>query len=127
MPPRIFISYRRAEAQHQAKALYGALVRVVQSDDVFMDTQSIPPNTDFVRFLQDKIAHSELVLVLIGAGWAGSLNPRTGKPRLDDGDDFVRAEIKEAFARNIPVVPVLLDGAPMPHSNELPEDIRSLT
>ena len=47
--------------------------------------------------------------------------------RLDNAKDFVRIEICAALSRGIPVVPVLLDGTPMPEVDQLPEDMRMLT
>jgi len=38
----------------------------------------------------------------------------------------VRIEIRKALQRGIPVVPVLLDGAPMPDASKLPKDISML-
>jgi hypothetical protein len=38
----------------------------------------------------------------------------------------VRSEIRHALARDIPVIPVLVDGARLPSEIELPADIRSL-
>jgi hypothetical protein len=46
--------------------------------------------------------------------------------RLDNSNDFVRIEIREALTWGIPVVPILLDAAPMPNPADLPEDIREL-
>src|SRR5262249_5612310 len=41
-------------------------------------------------------------------------------------DDFIVIEIGAALARNIPVVPVLVDGARMPKAGELPESLKPL-
>jgi formylglycine-generating enzyme required for sulfatase activity len=49
-----------------------------------------------------------------------------GKRRLDDPDDFVRQEIATALKRNIPVTPVLLQGATMPSQERLPDDLKDL-
>jgi hypothetical protein len=46
--------------------------------------------------------------------------------RLDKPDDFVRIEIATALRRNIPVIPVLLDGAAVPKADELPEELKDL-
>jgi hypothetical protein len=66
------------------------------------------------------------VLVFIGVKW---LLPRPGsdRPRLWDDRDFVRKEIKLALEGETLVLPLLVDGASMPATNDLPEDIRSLT
>ena len=38
----------------------------------------------------------------------------------------MRIEIGEALARDIPVAPILLDGAPMPDADQLPSDLKEL-
>jgi hypothetical protein len=58
--------------------------------------------------------------------WIDATDPKTGRRRLDNPSDFVRIEIGEALARGIPVVPVLLDGAPMPDIHLLSDDLREL-
>ncbi|MEO7727192.1 MAG: hypothetical protein ABIS45_08055, partial [Burkholderiales bacterium] len=49
-----------------------------------------------------------------------------GVRRLDRPDDWVRREIAMGLARNILVLPVLVDGAKMPLDTELPTEIRPL-
>ena len=66
------------------------------------------------------------MLVLIGAGWINSIDPKTGKRRLDNQKDYVRVEVRGALTRDIAVVPVLLDGAELPDEAELPDDIKGL-
>jgi hypothetical protein len=65
-----------------------------------------------------------VLLVLIGSRWM-ELQP-DGRRRLDDARDFVRLEIAAALARNIRVIPVLLDGVQMPAEDLLPEPMRGL-
>jgi hypothetical protein len=66
------------------------------------------------------------LIALIGENWVSSTDPKTGQRRLEDPDDFVRVEVREALRRGIPVVPVMLDRAPVPAPHELPEDLRKL-
>ena len=54
------------------------------------------------------------------------MTDETGKRRLDDRDDFVRLEIEAALARNVRVIPVLVDGARMPRLEELPPSMGGL-
>jgi hypothetical protein len=49
-----------------------------------------------------------------------------GNRRLDDKHDYVRIEIASSLKRDIPVIPVLVDGATMPAESDLPEDLSSL-
>ena len=54
------------------------------------------------------------------------LDPKTGLRRLENPDDFVRIEIGTALSRGIPVVPVILDDAPMPGTHQLPNELSNL-
>ena len=105
--------------------MYDAFLRVPHAH-VFMDIDSIPAGEDFVAILHDWIDQSDIVLVLIGKDWIGMRDPKTGQRRLDNPNDFVRIEVRKALSRKIPVVPILLDGAQMPHRGELPEGISTL-
>ena len=76
--------------------------------------------------MEQQVGACEIVLALVGPGWIANTDPKTGERRLDNPKDFVRIEICAALSRGIPVVPVLLDGAPMPKMDQLPEDMRML-
>jgi hypothetical protein len=123
---RVFISYRREDSKWPARQIYEAFSRHLPHGQVFMDIDSIPPGADFVEILQGQVRQCEIVLVLVGLGWAGYTDPKTGQRRLENPKDFVRIEICAALSRGIPVIPVLLDGAPMPDVEQLPEDMREL-
>jgi hypothetical protein len=45
---------------------------------------------------------------------------------LENPEDFVRVEIATALKRKIRVIPVLVDGASMPRSSDLPDDLKLL-
>lgn len=62
---------------------------------------------------------------MIGPNWLDARN-ESGKRRLSDPNDFVRIEIAAALQRDIPVIPVLLDGAKVPKSNRLPDELKEL-
>ena len=40
--PKVFISYRRDDSQHQADRIFDALTRVVPKKDIFIDIDGIP-------------------------------------------------------------------------------------
>lgn len=122
----IFISYRRDDSKYQARMIYHAFCQVVAHDNVFMDIDSIPPGTNFRNILKKWVDDCDVLLALIGPGWIDASDSRTNQRRLDNPNDFVRIEIGEALARDIPVVPVLLDGTPMPQIDHLPEDLKEL-
>jgi hypothetical protein len=121
---KVFISYRREDAAGYARAIYEELTERFTPDRIFMDVDAIEPGLPFDEVIRDAVGQCEVLLVLIGARW---LAPQSdGKTRLDDERDFVRLEIAAALARNIRVIPVLLDGAPMPKEADLPEALRGL-
>ena len=66
-----------------------------------------------------------MLLAVIGPNWS-DVRDEHGNRRLDDPNDFVRIEIAAALQRDIPVIPILLDGARIPKAGQLPETSRSL-
>jgi WD40 repeat protein len=97
---RIFISYRREDTSATAGRLYDRLEARFGTDSVFMDVDSIAPGYDFAEAIESAVGSCQAVLAVIGTHW------------LDDPDDFVALEIKAGLDRDIPVIPVLVGGAP---------------
>ncbi|MDX2289993.1 MAG: SUMF1/EgtB/PvdO family nonheme iron enzyme [Hyphomicrobiaceae bacterium] len=126
MSKRVFISYRRDDSRYQARMIHGAFCHVVDRGNVFMDVDSIPLGVNFRKILKGWVDDCDVLLALIGPGWVDATDPATGGRRLDNPSDFVRIEIGEALARDIPVVPVLLDGTRLPHPDQLPADLKDL-
>src|SRR4029453_10343079 len=80
---------------------------------------------DFREVLQERLATCGLMLVLIGPDWLEGKD-KSGRRRIDNPADFVRLEIDAALKRNIPITPVLLQGAQMPDAEQLPPDLAAL-
>jgi len=121
----VFVSYRRGDSEGQARALNFELVKLIGKDSVFMDVDSIALGQDFRQILRQRLESCDLMLALIGPGWLDAKDT-AGNLRLESATDLVRQEIAAALKRNIPVTPVLLQGAQMPSPERLPEDIRDL-
>jgi hypothetical protein len=126
MTPRIFISYRREDSAGDAGRLADHLRQRFGSAQVFLDIETIDPGTDFVQALHAALGETAVVLVVIGPRWT-TLQGASGVRRLDDPDDFVRLEVETALRRNVPVVPVLVQGATLPRKEELPPPLAPLT
>jgi hypothetical protein len=90
-----------------------------------MDVDNIPAGRDFADYLNSQVAACDAMLTVIGPNWL-TVKDENGQRRLDNPEDFVVIEIAAALARNIPVVPVLVDGARMPKASELPESLKPL-
>jgi len=121
----IFISYRRADSAGYAGRIYDRLTAHFGKDAVFMDVDTIEAGVDFVEVLQNAVQSCDVLVALIGRSWL-NIKDVDGKRRLDNPEDFVRIEVAAALSRDIRVIPVLVDGALMPHSTELPENLKSL-
>ena len=122
----IFISYRRDDSAGYAGRLYDRLVAHFGPNQVFMDVEEIEPGLDFVVAIEEAVSSCRVLIAVIGDEWTTGTDA-AGRRRLDDPNDFIRLETSSALQRGIRVVPVLVGGAVMPLSTELPEDLRSLT
>jgi hypothetical protein len=123
--PGIFISYRRTDAKGFAGALLRELKLRFGPAHVFMDVEDIDGGTDFPVALERAVDTCDILLALIGPGWLEARDA-AGARRLEDPRDFVREEIRRALGRGIRVIPVLLDGAPLPPVAALPDDLAPL-
>ena len=121
----VFLSYRRGDSEGQARALNLELVKLIGKESVFMDVDSIALGQDFRHILHERLESCDLMLALIGPGWLDAKDA-AGNRRLESATDFVRLEIAAALKRNIPVTPVLLQGAQMPPLEHLPDDVKEL-
>ena len=86
---------------------------------------SIPLGSDFAEELDKAVAQCQVLLVIIGKTWV-TVTEADGTRRLDNPDDFVRIEVESALKRNIPVIPILLEGANMPKRSQLPKSLHTL-
>ena len=125
MPNKIFINYRREGSIDAAGRLHDRLAQTFGHKNIFMDVEDIPAGVDFAKYLNDQVAASRVFLAVIGPTWLDAKDASGGR-RIDDPDDFVAIEIKAALARDIRVVPVLVEGARMPKASELPDPLKAL-
>jgi hypothetical protein len=124
-PGRIFISYRRAEAEYPAGWLYDRLVTRFGRDQVFKDVDSIELGDDFAAVIADAVGSCDALLAVIGPQWL-TIAAEDGRRRLEDPNDFVRLEIEAALDRNVRVIPILIGSARMPRPDQLPASLASL-
>lgn len=90
-----------------------------------MDIDTIRPGFDFVDEISKAIQSADAVLVLIGDGWSMETDA-AGNRRIGNDDDPVRLEVATALREEIRVIPILVGGAHMPASNDLPADLAAL-
>lgn len=124
-PGRIFVSYRRQDSAYPAGWLYDRLAERFGHDQVFKDVDSIDLGEDFGAAISDAVGECDVLLALIGPDWLTVTGP-DGNRRLDDAQDFVRIEIEAALARNVLLVPILVEGVNMPRAADLPPSLAPL-
>jgi FHA domain/TIR domain len=122
---RIFISYRRGDTTIYAGRLHDSLCMRIGDEEVFMDLDAIEPGADFVEHIEREVGSCEVLIALIGRDWIDARDV-DGQRRLEDPDDWVRLELEAGLNRDIRVIPVLVQGATMPRSDELPGDLAKL-
>jgi len=122
-PLNVFISYRRSDAAGHAGRLYDRLISHFGAEHVFMDIDAIKPSDNFVETIENAVTSCHILVAIIGRQWMQSTD---GGNRLHDATDFVRLEIVTALNLGIRVLPVLVQGALMPQSKDLPEELKGL-
>jgi len=124
-PVRIFLSYRRDDTSGHAGRLYDGLSHRLGAGNVFQDVVAIDPGVDFGEAIVRALDNCDAVLAVIGPAWVTARTP-AGLRRLEQPDDYVRLELSTALARGARVIPVLVGGADVPSSADLPDDMHSL-
>src|SRR5262245_36862704 len=109
MAAKVFLCYRRDDRAAFAGRVQDRLVQEFGRDLLFMDVDAIPLGVNFATALRDAVAKCEVLLAVIGPHWLDARDD-AGARRLDDPYDYVRIEIGAALQRNVPVIPLLLDG-----------------
>jgi TIR domain len=125
-PKTLFVSYRHEDAAGSTGRLCDQIRTRHGSIRLFLDVTEIKPGEDFIDQSMISVASSDACLAVIGKGWLTAHDGK-GRRRIDDPNDIVRAEIAGALSLGIPVIPVLVDQASMPRSEELPVNLRPLT
>jgi hypothetical protein len=122
--PTIVLSYRRNDTRWITAHICEHLETHFGSGNVFMDIDRIPIGHDFREHIRRTLESCDILIAIIGPHWLET--DAAGKSRLENKSDWVRLEIGTALERDIPVVPLLIDNASMPKTEELPGDLHGL-
>ena len=117
----IAISYRHSDTKDIATQIYTRLSASYGRDAILFDIENIPLAVDFRRYIDRTLEDADVVLAIIGRAWMGNAD----NSRIKDKADFVRLELEAAFRREIPIVPILIDGSTLA-LDELPTSLREL-
>jgi TIR domain-containing protein len=122
---KVFVSYRRDDSRLMCDRIYECLQQAFGRQNVFRDIDNIPGGVVWPDYINAAFAKCKVALVLMGPTWL-TIAHDSGR-RLDNPDDRVRIEIETALNRTIPIIPVLLQDAKMPATEQLPESLQKLT
>lgn len=120
-PTRVFMSYRRADDHNFIGRLHDRLCNAFGDDMVFRDIDSIPGGANFRSVILRTLNEVDAVVAVIGPRWVRDTLPG------QESADYVYLELAEALKQGKPVIPVLMEGTPMPAPDLLPADLRPLT
>jgi Patatin-like phospholipase/TIR domain len=118
--PKIVISYRRADSEGITGRIVDRLVQQYGKDSVFVDIDNVPYGIDFRDYIQGALDKSDVMIEVIGPRWVGRSR---SSARIKEISDPVRVEVETALKKGIPIIPVLVDGASMPRSSDLPKGL----
>lgn len=119
---KIFISYRRSDADVVAHRMFDWLVEEFGSDAVFIDIDRLPLGGDFRSHINEQILQASLILAVIGDTWLDSL-----RRRGSESQDWVRFELETALDIGKHIIPILIDRTPMPDVHQLPPSLSQLS
>ena len=91
-----------------------------------MDVGAISVGDVWPDRLRRALGEATVVVAVIGPSWLTAAD-RYGRRRLDQADDWVRAEITSALSVGMPILPVLVGSASeMPQAEGLPSELRGI-
>jgi hypothetical protein len=121
----IFVSYRQVDTKAWAISLRDDLAEVFGANQVFLDKDTLHAG-NWRAQIQRALDRCKVMLVVIGPRWL-TIADEHNRPRIHLADDVHHQEIALALSRSdVTVIPVLVDEAPMPRADQLPQDLRTL-
>ena len=123
---KIVLSYRRDDSGTVTNWLTEKLVERYGREAIFRDIDSIQPTENFRKRIGRALRDCDFVVAIVGPGWVGRCGD-DGKARIHADNDWVRVEVETALQLDIPLLPVLVEGAEMPQPDALPASLREMT
>lgn len=122
---KFYISYRRTDDFETTQKIHSTLAEAFGRNNVFFwaGTPEITDHFDALKYIKKNIHQSDVMLVVIGREWVA-----IGRERFNNPNDYVLFELEKALSDpRIKVVPLLINNAKMPRTDDLPPSIQKLT
>jgi TIR domain len=107
--PSIFLSYKQSESAFAAGRLSDALSAALGPRSVFLDMRmnaGVP-----IESIVEVARKAKVVLALLGPGWRDHLSAER---------DWMQRELSVATEAGVPIIPIVLEGAPVPRTTDFP-------
>ncbi len=115
--PIIFMCYRREDSGEIAGRMHEFLVKTFGESSILRDVDRISDRTvSRLVLANDVVAHSDVMVIVIGRNWAGTGETPVGKPKgITNPKDPIRIQIEAGLKQpGMLIIPVLVDGATLP-------------
>lgn len=120
--PQIYVIYRSEDTRKRSKDIIDALKKTYgESNIIYPDYDGYVD----VYQIEQAVQKSHYLLVVIGNYWA-DLVDESGQNLLASVYDPVHMAIATAIKSRKRIVPILVDGAPMPSRQRLPRELRPM-
>ncbi len=123
--PKVFVGYRSDDAPDAAHRLAERLESRFGESSVFLDIDRISPGAVYAKVISDWVGKTDVFVAVIGRGWLGEKSD--GSLRIKEPRDFVRRELQTALSKGVPVIPVLIEDAPILRAQDLPKSLAQLS
>jgi hypothetical protein len=120
--PKVVMLYRRGDTAAITGRIYDHLVAHYGKSAVFMDVYNIPLAANWRQRVYEMSVHGGVIVAIVGSRWLGPLPD--GQFRIKEANDPVRLELEAALQSGVPIFPVVVDGAGMPKSDQLPDTVK---
>ena len=111
---KIFLSYRREDSPGYVARLEDNIEHAFGAERVFRDVEDISGGAQWREVLEENLAMSGALVLVIGPHWA-----EIWRKRADDEVNYVAFELERARELGIPVIPVTLNQASIPRDLDL--------
>ncbi len=92
-----------------------------RASSFFIDVDNIAPGLDFVHVLDERVAECDVLLAVIGKGWARRARSERALAGSTIQTILSASKLRRRFNQGKRVIPVLVGEAQMPRPDELPE------
>ena len=110
----VFLSYRRSDDPGYVGRLADSLERLFGMSTVYRDVDSERAGGNWKKSITRSVSGAQVVIVVIGPVWQELLKSWPAEQR-----DWVRFELNQAKALDIPVIPVKLAHSGFDHTQDL--------